>query len=236
MLNFVICDDNISIINRLSDMLTNIFNSNNINATVAFKSTNPKEILDYTFSNKVDVFIFDINLKSNMTGLDLAESIRKTNKEAYLIFSTGHLEYALMAYKLKTFDYLFKPVTSERLEDTVLRIMEDINGMPRKYIKIDAKNTLIDENEIIFIKRDAMKLIFHTKTKDYECYSSFNKMQVNLPNNFVRCHKSFIANSNKINHIDPVTGNIIFCDNSTCDIGPKYKETLLNAVNISNSL
>lgn len=232
MLNFVICDDNISIINRLTDMLTSIFNSHGITACVAFSSTNPEEIINYNATNKVDVFIFDIHLKSTMTGLELAENIRKTNKEAFLIFSTGHLEYALMAYKLKTFDYLFKPVTSERLEDTVLRIMEDITGQPKKYIKIDAKNTLIDENEIIYIKRDGMKLIFHTKDKDYECYSSFNKMQINLPNNFVRCHKSFIANSNKISHIDPVSGTIIFCDNSTCDIGPKYKETLLNVITI----
>lgn len=232
MLNFVICDDNNSIINRVSNMLTDIFSSNNICATVAFTSTDPQEILNYISVNKVDVFILDINLKSTMTGLDLAKRIRETNKEAYLIFSTGHLEYALMAYKLKTFDYLFKPVTSERLEETVLRILEDVNGQPKKYIKIDAKNTLIDENEIIYIKRDGMKLIFHTKNQDYECYSSFNKMQINLPNNFVRCHKSYIANSNKINHIDPVSGIIIFCDNSSCDIGPKYKDTLISAITI----
>ena len=43
-----------------------------------------------------------------------------------------------------------------------------------------------------------MKLVFHTECNDYEVYSSFNKIQDYLPSNFVRCHKSYIANINKI--------------------------------------
>ena len=35
-------------------------------------------------------------------------------------------------------------------------------------IKIDNKNTIINENEIQYIKRDGMKLVFHTPTRNYE--------------------------------------------------------------------
>ena len=54
-------------------------------------------------NNKVDVIMLDINLKSDKTGLHLAEAIRKINKDSYIIFTTGHLEYAMIAYKFKTF-------------------------------------------------------------------------------------------------------------------------------------
>ena len=67
-----------------------------------------------------------------MTGLQLAEKIREFNKDSYIIFTTGHLEYSLMAYKLKTFDYIPKPITLERLEETVLRLVDDVNGQPKK--------------------------------------------------------------------------------------------------------
>ena len=136
----------------------------------------------------------------------------------------------MMAYKFKTFDYLAKPVTSDRLEETIVRLFEDINGRPKRYIKIDNKKTIIDESEILYIRRDGMKLIFHTKTRDYETYSSFNKIMSSLPSNFVRAHKSFIVNINNIANLDSI-GNIVYFDNgSTCDIGPKFKKDLMEEV------
>lgn len=231
MLNFVICDDNLDILNKLSKMLESIFIKNNFDANISLISSEVEQVLTFANSNKVDVLVLDIDLKSKISGLDLAEKIREKNKDCYLIFSTGHLEYAMMAYKLKTFDYLPKPVTSERLEETVIRLFNDINGLPKKYIKIDSKNTMIDENEIQFIQRDGMKLVYHTLNKDFEAYSSFNKMQINLPNNFIRCHKSYIANVNKITDIDPVTNTISFGNNSSCEIGPKYKSTIMEVMN-----
>ncbi len=230
MLNFVICDDNLNILDRFSKILENIFMKHNYDAKVGLTTNNVNELLDYIDDNKTDVLILDINLKSDKTGLEIASLVREKNKNIYIIFTTAHLEYAMMAYKFKTFDYLAKPVTSDRFEETIVRLFEDINGLPKKYIKIDNKKTIIDESEILYVKRDGMKLIFHTKSRDYETYSSFNKIQSSLPKNFIRCHKSFIVNINNIVNLDPV-GNIIYFDNdSTCDIGPKYKKDLIEEV------
>lgn len=231
MLNFVICDDNQNMLSKLSKMFDTIFISNNIDASIVFQSTNPEEILDFTKSHSVDVFILDIQLKSKMSGIELAEKIREFNKSCYIIFTTGHLEYSLLAYKLKTFDYLAKPITIERLEETVLRLVSDVNGQPKKYIRIDSKNTLVDANEVLYIKREGMKLIYHTPSRNYEAYSSFAKMEGVLPKNFVRCHKSFIINMNKIIHVEPISCTVYFSDNSSCEIGPKYKKTILEVLN-----
>ena len=231
MLNFVVCDDNLNILDKLTKMLESIFVNNNFDAQVAFNSTDAQSVLTFVDSNKTDVLLLDIHLKSNITGLELAEKVRTTNKNCYIIFTTGHLEYAMVAYKLKTFDYLPKPITYERLEDTIVRLFDDINGLPKKYIRIDNKNTIIDENEIQYIKRDGMKLVFHTDYKDYETYSSFNKIQENLPNNFIRCHKSYIANINKVTNIEPLNNTIFFDNNSQCDIGPKYKNNFMEVLN-----
>ncbi len=231
MLNFVICDDNFNMLSKLSKMFESIFMSNNIDATIACCTTSPQEVLNFISSNKTDVVILDIQLKSEINGLELAEKIRAINKSCYLIFTTGHMEYTLIAYKLKTFDYLPKPITSERLEETVIRLLDDMNGLPKKYLKIDNKNTLVDENEIHYIKRDAMKLVYHTTEKDYEAYSSFNKIQSSLPQNFVRCHKSYIVNINNIVNVEPVTNTIFFNNNSQCYIGPKYKNNLMEVFN-----
>ena len=156
-------------------------------------------------------------IRSNIKPEDFEDQAKMTEHLEYLSHY-GHLEYSLVAYKLKTFDYLAKPITLERLEETVLRLVEDVNGQPKKYIKIDNKNTLVDENEILYIKREGMKLIYHTASKDYEAYSSFAKMEPVLPKNFSRCHKSFIVNLNKIVHVEPVSSSIYFDNNSSCEI------------------
>ena len=155
MLNFVICDDNLNILEKLSQMLEKIFIKNDYEAKITYKSDKPEEILEYIRENKVDVAILDIELKTNKSGLDLANEIRKINKDIYLIFTTAHLEYVMLAYKYKTFDYIPKPITYVRLEETIKRLFEDINGLPKRYLKIDNKNTIIDQAEIQYIKRDA---------------------------------------------------------------------------------
>ncbi len=230
MLNFAICDDNLNILDRLEKMLESIFAKNNFEATVSFKTSNTNNMLEYTRDNKSDVIMLDIDLKSKTNGLQLAKEIREMNKNAYIIFTTGHLEYAMVAYKYKTFDYIAKPITYERLEETVKRLFDDINGHPKKYLKIDNKNTIIDESEIHYIKRDGMKLVFHTSTRNYDTYSSFNKFQERLPNNFKRCHKSCIANISQIKDVDPVSCIITFKDDSTCFIGPKYKSDFMEVM------
>ena len=230
MLHFVICDDNLNILDKLEKMLENIFTKNNFEAEVSFKSDNSEDILNYIKHNPSDVLLLDINLKSNKTGLELAEEIRKIKKNAYLIFTTGHLEYAMVAYKYKTFDYIAKPITYDRLEDTVVRLFEDVNGLNKRYLRIDNKNTLVDESEIQYIKRDGMKLVFHTPSRDYDTYSSFNKFQDRLPKTYIRCHKSCIANINQIKDIEPVSSTITFKDGSSCDIGPKYKREFMEVL------
>lgn len=231
MLNFVVCDDNLNLLDKFSTILESIFVKYNYQAKIGLKTNKADELLNYVAENKTDVLILDINLKSQMTGLEIASEVRKKNKNVYIIFTTAHLEYAIMAYKFKTFDYIAKPVTSDRLEETIKRLFDDVNGLPKKYLKIDNKKTIIDESEILYIRRDGMKLIFHTKSRDYETYSSFNKIQESLPDNFIRSHKSFIVNINNIVNLDPVSNLIYFNDGSTCEIGPKFKDNLIKEVN-----
>ena len=238
MLNFVICDDNLTVLNKLSHMLESIFMKNDLEAKIAFKTTKDTELISYLKENPIDVLILDINLHSKFNGLEIANLVRKNNKDFYIIFTTAHSEFVFLAYKCKTFDYLCKPITKERLEETILRLFDDIQDSisNKKYIRLDNKNTIIDENEVQYIKRDGMKVIFHTDSRDYEVYSSFTKLQNKLPNNFVRCHKSFIANVNNITRLEPAYNLIYFKNDNTCYIGPKYKNDFMKGVKLYGSV
>lgn len=230
MLNFALIEDDEKLLKNLSHKLESIFIQHDFDAEVGFQTSVVDDLLNYVKRNKVDVLFLDIDLKSKLSGLEIAEEVRKTNKDCYLVFETAHLEYGLVAYKYKTFDFISKPITSQRLEDCIIRLFDDISGVTKRFIRLDNKNTIIAENEVKYIKRDGMKLIFHTDSRDYEIYSSFSKIQDKLPSNFVRCHKSFIANIDNITKIE-ATDNMVYFNTSYCDIGPKYKNNFLEVIN-----
>ena len=229
MLNFALIDDNEKILNDIAKNLENIFLHNDFDAKIVLKTSNVDEYLNFVENNKVDVLFLDINLKSTLTGIQIADRIRKFNKNCYIIFVTAHLEYSLIAYKYKVFDFIPKPINSQRLKSTIIRLFEDISFANKKFIKINSKNTFIAEDELQFIEKNGMKLVFHTSSKCYEEYGSFSKIQDILPKNLIRCHKSFIANVNNIIKIE-ISNNEIFFDNSSCGIGPKYKKDFMEAI------
>ena len=236
MLDFVICDDNQNALSRLCKLLESAFISRNLDAQIVLSTTEPGDLVNYLKHHSVNVVILDIDLKSKVSGLDLANLIRKQDKNVYIIFTTGHLEYGLIAYKYKTFDYLPKPVTPERLLDTIDRLVDDIFGDDTKFVRLDNNKTIIKQDGIQYIQKDGMKVIFHTDTRDYESYSSFKKILPQLPNQFVQCHKSYIVNTKKITDID-VLNNAIFLNNNEnikCYIGPKYKNQLMEVLNYGN--
>lgn len=234
MLNFVLCDDNLSIVSKLKEMLELLFIKHDMDAKVVFVSDNTADILDFTKTHHVDVIILDINLNSNISGIDLAKKIREKNKNIYILFSTGHLEYSLIAYSVKTFDYLPKPITLERLEVTLRRLLEDMKSSNQKFIQISDK-MMLNAEEVNFIKKDGMKLVFCTNSQNFMTYNSFNKIQGILPDNFVRCHKSFIANTNNILNIDTNKNTIDFQNHLSCEIGPKYKNNLMEVFKHGNN-
>lgn len=231
MLNFILCDDNPNAVSRLSKMLESIIIQNKLDGHITFTTNDPFSLLDYIKQNLVHVVILDIDLKESMSGLEVAEQIRKQNKNIYIIFITGHLEYGLMAYKYKTFDYIPKPVTQERLEDTINRLYDDITTHNIKYLRLNNNKTIIPENSINYIQKDGMKLVFHADTRDYEVYNSFNKVTVSLPKQFIRCHKSYIVNMSKISNIDMRENTITFDNSDSCYIGPKYKNKFMEVFN-----
>lgn len=237
MLDFVLCDDNFNVLTKLEKMLESILIDKNFDAHIALSTTSPEELINYVRNNKVNVIFLDIDLKSNVSGLDLANMIRKKDKNVYIVFTTGHLEYGLIAYKYKTFDYLAKPITKERLEDTVVRLFEDISGSKTNFVRLDNNKTIIKQDSIQYIQKDGMKTIFHTDTREYETYSSFRTIMPQLSEHFIQCHKSYIVNTDKIISIDAASNTILLNtkeNNNKCFIGPKYKNKIMGVFNYGN--
>lgn len=232
MINFVLCDDNIMVLSKLKEMLNSIFLKYDFDATVKLATNSTKELIKFVNSNRIDVLFMDIDLNTKETGIEIAKLIRKSNKSLYLIFVTAHFEYIISSFECKTFDFIQKPFTYARLERTILRIFDDIDGFNSRFIDINNSGQIINRDSIDFIEKDGMKAIYKTINESFESYCSFNQIEPTLPQNFVRCHKSFIVNINNIHHVDSKSNTIFFQDGLIANncIGPKYKNKFMEVV------
>ena len=130
----------------------------------------------------------------------------------------------LLAYKYKTFDFLAKPITIERLEETIIRLFDDATTDTATFFRIGNRKDLINGNDVYFIQKQGKRAIFKTSDGDIVINCSFSEILEHLPKNFVRCHKSYIVNMDKVSYVQ--SNNVIAFNKkieSQCYIGPKYE-------------
>ena len=70
----------------------------------------------------VDLIFLDINMPE-ISGLSFAKSI---NSEIKIIFTTAYREYAVEGFDLRAVDYLLKPISFERLFQSINKYIDDI--------------------------------------------------------------------------------------------------------------
>ena len=94
---------------------------------VAGTFKNGETAWEYLKSHPVDIIITDINMPF-MNGINLLEHIRMEKLKTRVLFLTGYeyFEYAHKAVQLQAFDFLLKPITTEKLLSAVERAAFDI--------------------------------------------------------------------------------------------------------------
>ncbi|MCX7921535.1 MAG: LytTR family DNA-binding domain-containing protein [Clostridia bacterium] len=239
MLQIVLCEDNQLYLNSIANTVKKILSQNNINGKIVCKATDAKTVENYLKHNMANVFFLDIDLKSKETGYNLAEKIREYNIQAYIVFVTCHFEFVLQAFKVQCFDFLTKPVTEEILEQCLLRIYRNylattsipLNNDRCIEIKSGSNIYKIKTKDIIYIERQGFRTIVYTVYSEISCYETLDAFEKMLSDkNFVRCHKSFIANKAYMSEIHLKEKVIFFETGQKCYIGPKYKKELVASV------
>ena len=89
-----------------------------------------------------DVIFLDMQMPGK-TGLELIEEVSALPD---VVFVTAHDEYAIKAFEVNAFDYLLKPVSPERLAETIKKLT-----LKETYEKKE-NTTPLTESDKVFIK------------------------------------------------------------------------------------
>ena len=197
-LNCIVVDD--SSIQRI--LVTKLVETNpNLNLIGEFSNAIETKICLSTKS--VDLLFLDIEMPI-INGFNLIDGLKV---KPQIIFITAKSEYAVKAFDYDATDYLQKPITNERFNAAIKRALDN------HQLK---KDSLEEEGEHIFIKSNLKKLkIYTSKIKWIEAYGDYVKIiteddthlvlstmksfeQDLSKDKFIRVHKSFIVNIDKI--------------------------------------
>jgi two-component system, LytTR family, response regulator len=155
----------------------------------------------------IDLIFLDIEMPV-INGFDFLDGLKS---KPQIIFITSKAEYAMKAFDYDATDYLQKPIALKRFNASVKRAI-DLHAL-----RTENKE---EEGEHIFIKTNLKKLkVFTSKIKWIEAYGDYVKVVTeedsNLvlstmksfendlsKNKFIRVHKSYIVNIDKIDRFN----------------------------------
>lgn len=199
------------------------------------KFVNALKALNWLNENTVDLMFVDINMP-DLTGMELVKSLVNPPK---IIFTTAYSEYAIDGFKVDAVDYLLKPISypdflkaaqkaKERFFATP-EIEEKIGSNERfLFIKSEYKILRINLVDIKYIESQSEYVqIFIENHKPVMTLLSLKKMMEYLPDNeFMRVHRSYIVNLNKITTVE--RSRIVFDGDVYIPVSDQYKTDFQN--------
>ncbi|HPN37568.1 MAG TPA: LytTR family DNA-binding domain-containing protein [Melioribacteraceae bacterium] len=157
----------------------------------------------------IDLIFLDIQMPGK-SGFYLLEQIEINAK---IVFVTAYDEYAVKAFEVNALDYLLKPISQQRLAETINRITGvfnekvpnyNLNYDDRLFLQFNSKYKFIKLNEIKYINSagDYTKITLNSEISGLT-NKSMNEWENRLPlNYFCRIHRTTIVNLEYIDKIE----------------------------------
>jgi len=183
------------------------------------------EALEIIKKTDLDVAFLDIHMRTR-DGLSTAAEMTKILGYPKVVFTTGYSEYAVKAFDLNAIDYVVKPYSRKRIEKAVAKLLETTkierlrdsptaerktkDSCPEKIgVWANDRMFMLNHSEIFFAQAlEKRKTMLCTERGKFLTTLTLKEIQSRLePAQFVRTHKSYIVNVQKIREVIPWFNN-----------------------------
>lgn len=201
----------------------------------------PLDALSLIQEQSIDLLLLDIQMP-DLKGTELLRCI--TGKQPLVIFTTAYQEYAIEGYELDVVDYMLKPISFDRFLKGIQKVLEHKQWMEYKLQNMPSKATTIEKdyivlkanqklyrvqlNDILYIEGMKEYVVFYTTKQKLVIHASLKSLETRLPQDeFLRVHKSYIVNKNKVSNM---FGNQLAIGDKYIPIGYSYKRFIVNQI------
>lgn len=182
----------------------------------------------------VDLFMYDIK---DDEGVERLLDIRDDYQLAQLLIladpTLSPMKYIKPGINAQAL--LIRPFTKEQAYSTISDFIQDYVRKTFGDKKDDRASILVESREgkvsvpydqIYYIEAMEKKVYVCTGAEEYGFYGTLDGLLEMLPDNFLRCHRSFIVNSNKIRKVALSKNTIYLSDDYEVPLSRSYKATL----------
>lgn len=232
-MKFIVVEDERDAQEKIKKLLRKISVQTQIDLEIEyFKNYDEKlqKEIDNTLYPKI--YIMDIELDGEVSGMEVAEKIRDNDWDSEIIFVTTHDKYFDKVHRqiLEVFDFI------EKFQDMENRLEKDIKLIlskkaDKKLLKIKGNHADVEiyMRNILYILRDKeeRKSIIYTDTDDvtFKVSNSLIDLLDRLDSRFVQTHKSCIANKNRMVERNYAKGYFILDNGKKVDyLSRKYRK------------
>ena len=196
------------------------------------------EARQFLESDTVDAIFCDINMP-DLNGMDFVKSLVSP---PLIVFTTAYSEYAVEGFKVNAVDYLLKPFGLQDFQRAANRVLERWEmkspsslhvplSSPKEetlYLKTDYRVVKVTVDDIRYIEgmSEYLKVWVEGEAKPIITLLAMKKLEERLPAHFMRIHRSYIVNLNKIQEVNK--NRVILDAQTNLPVGELYKEAFQN--------
>ncbi len=201
------------------------------------------EALHQLNTNEIDLVLLDIQLKGDKSGIDVAETINAKFNVPY-IFTTAFADESTVkqASELGPYGYVVKPYGMKDIGPAIevafqnfqkAREIKSEQGQflsNHLYIKANSKLIRLNDDEVLYIEAKGDYALFKTPEKGYVVHSTIKNVAEKMdPQKFLKVHRSYIVNLDKIKDIEDSS---ILIEDKVIPVSRQNKPDLMKRIDL----
>lgn len=195
----------------------------------------------------IDAIFCDINMP-DLSGMDF---VRQLVAPPLIVFTTAYAEYAIEGFRVNAVDYLLKPFGLQDFQRAALKVKEQydlrhaaevalVASTPSErqdktddtiFVKTDSRTLRISISDIRYVEAmsEYLKLHLESQPRPVITYLSMKKMEEFLPPTFMRIHRSYIVNLDRVVEVNK--NRVIMGPDEYLPLGDSYRDSFNDYLN-----
>lgn len=181
----------------------------------------------------IDLACYDVSEKSN---IDFLRKVRSSGYADTLLMLLADSKMSPMEYvkpEILASELLIKPYTREQLKNKLRDLLTAYcnklvcEETPEIFV-LETKDgkTRIPFNQIYYFEAREKRVFARILRAEYSFYQTLEELEHALPEEFIRCHRSYIVNWRLVEKVDFSNGELLLSNDLSVPVSRTYKSKL----------
>jgi len=224
MYRVAICDDDISICNRIENILQDHSEANKISIEVHTMTSAEDLIAGIGKHGRFDLIYLDIEL-DGIDGIDAGAVIRSDMNDhlTKIVYISGNDSYSMRLFNNQPLNFLIKPLKEKDIIDSFTLSLK-LDSADEKYFIFKASGIIsrLPYSDILYMESIRRTIQLTCNSGSYSFYGKISDIADQTPEYIARIHRSFIVNMKMVKHF--TSDSVAMSDDKVLPVSRTYQD------------